>query len=134
MMNRRQLCLASALYATTWPVSATDMAAQTLLSEKGALRLRLERRAPMKVGNYVTWHIWITQLDSQPADVSLAVRGGMPAHGHGLPSTPEVRRLSVGEFLVEGLMFNMPGAWVITFDLVTKASRDLATLRFDLLP
>jgi hypothetical protein len=39
-----------------------------------------------------------------------------PLTATGLPSAPAVRRVGKGDFLVEGLLFNMPGEWVVVFD------------------
>ena len=42
---------------------------------------------------------------------TIAVDGGMPQHGHGLPTKPRVTRdLGKGDHLVEGMKYNM-GAW-----------------------
>jgi hypothetical protein len=44
------------------------------------------------------------------------VDGGMPQHGHGLPTKPLVtRQLGNGDHLVEGMKFNMGGWWVVKF-------------------
>ena len=46
----------------------------------------------------------------------ITVDGGMPQHGHGLPTKPRVTRaLGNGDHLVEGMKFNMGGWWVVKF-------------------
>jgi hypothetical protein len=46
----------------------------------------------------------------------ITVDGGMPAHNHGLPTAPEVTGyLCNGDYLVEGMMFQMPGHWQVNF-------------------
>jgi cytochrome c peroxidase len=66
-------------------------------------------------------------------DAQIEVGGGMPGHGHGFPTKPRAERfLGNGEFLVEGLQFNMRGRWQITVALVGAAGVDRATLPFDL--
>jgi hypothetical protein len=55
----------------------------------------------------------------------VAVDGGMPQHGHGLPTRPRVTRvLGGGDHLVEGMKFNMGGWWVVKFAVQADAGRD----------
>ncbi len=47
-----------------------------------------------------------------PGQVS--IDGGMPAHGHGLPSEPRfTRAIDKGKLLLSGVLFNMRGEWEI---------------------
>jgi hypothetical protein len=47
---------------------------------------------------------------------TIKVDGGMPEHGHGLPTQPRVAACSVeGVYVVEGLRFNMGGWWEVAF-------------------
>lgn len=56
---------------------------------------------------------------------TIAVDGGMPQHGHGLPTKPRVTRdLGNGDHLVEGMKFNMGGWWVVKFSVAAAAGRD----------
>ena len=58
-----------------------------------------------------------------PARVS--VSGGMPLHGHGLPSQPQVsEHTEDGKYLVKGLKFNMNGGWELAFDIQSEDQRD----------
>ena len=61
-----------------------------------------------------------------PVDrASITVSGGMPQHGHGLPTTPRVTRsLGNGNHLVEGMKFNMGGWWVVKFRVEADSGRD----------
>jgi YtkA-like len=63
-------------------------------------------------------------VDGMAVDsVKIAVDGGMPQHGHGLPTKPRVTRdLGNGDHLVEGMKFNMGGWWVVKFRLSAPAS------------
>jgi hypothetical protein len=54
----------------------------------------------------------------------------MPAHGHGLPTVPTLRELGDGRYLVEGVKFHMPGAWVMAFRI--KAGAVVDSVRFAL--
>src|SRR5918911_1097661 len=61
-----------------------------------------------------------------PVDsAAIAVDGGMPQHGHGLPTKPRVTRaLGNGDHLVEGMKFNMGGWWVVKFRVDAAAGND----------
>ena len=61
---------------------------------------------------------------------AITVLGGMPAHAHGLPTVPQVKELGGGRYLIEGLKFHMPGAWVVAFRI--KAGSIVDSVRFDL--
>lgn len=76
-----------------------------------------------------TLHRWTLRLetgDGVPVDhASITVSGGMPQHGHGLPTTPRVTRsLGNGDHLVEGMKFNMGGWWVVKFRVEASGGRD----------
>ena len=80
-------------------------------------------------------HRWTLHLETaQGAPVTpatLTVDGGMPQHGHGLPTKPRVTRaLGDGDHLVEGMKFNMGGWWVVRFGVNAAAGSD--TLVFNL--
>jgi cytochrome c5 len=122
------LGLMSALLA--WALPASSAGSCALMSASGRLCFAIKPLAPPRVGAYASWQVKVTEEGGQAAELSLGVRGGMPAHGHGLPSTPTVRRQGRGEFLVEGLLFNMPGDWVLVFDARADGARpDPATYR-----
>jgi hypothetical protein len=74
-------------------------------------------------------HRWTGQLEDAtgaPLDAArLVVDGGMPQHGHGLPTKPQVKRLAEsGDYLVEGMKFNMGGWWVVKFRVDATAGND----------
>lgn len=58
----------------------------------------------------------------------------MPAHGHGMLSTPVTKSLGDGLYQVDGMLLHMPGEWVIfvevTRDGVTERTEHPLTLDF----
>lgn len=76
------------------------------------------------------------RLQSQrgiPANLMIAVDGGMPAHGHGLPTEPQVISTDMeGEYRVEGLKYSMPGEWVLGFLLHSGSDQDKVIFKFSL--
>jgi hypothetical protein len=77
-------------------------------------------------------HSWTVKLQDGAGHpvtgAALAVDGGMPQHGHGLPTRPRVtREVENGTYLVEGMKFSMPGWWNIKFDIQGSQGRDKVT-------
>ena len=77
-------------------------------------------------GKLQRWTLHLETADGRPVDsAAVTVDGGMPQHGHGLPTTPRVTRaLGNGDHLVEGLRFNMGGWWVVKFAVTAAPGRD----------
>ena len=80
------------------------------------------------------WTITVTDAQGKPVtDAEISIDGGMPAHGHGLPTQPEVtKNLGDGSYLVEGVKFSMPGEWVMTFTVKSGGKEDTVVLEFGL--
>ena len=79
-----------------------------------------------------TWLLIVTDLDGNPlSDLNITINGDMPGHNHGLPTSPKVVKSEVaGQYLVKGMKFQMPGWWVITFDVEREGETD--QLRYNL--
>lgn len=77
-------------------------------------------------------HAWQVKLAS-PAGVPvpnarIQVDGGMPQHGHGLPTRPQVtRELPGGGYLIEGMKFSMTGWWEIKLAIDGAEGSDRVT-------
>jgi hypothetical protein len=61
------------------------------------------------------WQVKISAPNGMPVThARIDVDGGMPQHGHGLPTRPQVtRELADGTYLLEGMKFSMTGWWEI---------------------
>jgi len=72
------------------------------------------------------WTLHVETLDGQPVEgASIIVDGDMPQHGHGLPTDPQVTKyLGEGDYLVEGMKFQMRGWWVIDFTISAADQTD----------
>ena len=68
-------------------------------------------------GKLHRWTLHLETASGAPVDSAvIAVDGGMPQHGHGLPTKPRATRdLGNGDHLIEGMKFNMGGWWVVKF-------------------
>ena len=85
-------------------------------------------------GKLHRWTLHLETVDGAPVDsATIAVDGGMPQHGHGLPTRPRVTRaLGGGDHAVEGMKFNMGGWWVVTFRVQGGAGADSVTFNLKL--
>lgn len=132
-----RLCLALLLFSTT--AFAQDAFepwfSSTVASKNGTFTVTLQStESEFALNEFRVWQLTVTDTNTgevvTPARVS--VGGGMPMHGHGLPSQPQVTEyLGDGRYQIEGLRFNMLGKWVLEFDIVTKAASDI--VKFELL-
>jgi hypothetical protein len=72
------------------------------------------------------WTLHVETGDGQPVENAvITVDGDMPQHGHGLPTRPEVTQyLGNGDYLVEGMKFQMGGWWVMDFTITSNGHMD----------
>lgn len=119
--------------ATTAPADLDYSLSQ--LSATGAYRVTLTPGLePVPVGQMHTWMANVTAPDGGTLDdVAVTFDGGMPQHGHGLPTQPQVTgRTEDGAFVVDGVKFNMPGWWEIKLHVEGPAGADVATFNLAL--
>jgi hypothetical protein len=78
------------------------------------------------------WVLHIETSDGRPVEgATITVGGDMPAHGHGMPTQPEVTAdLGDGDYRVEGMAFQMGGYWII--DVTVTAAGETDLIRFGL--
>jgi hypothetical protein len=76
----------------------------------------------------------VTDSDGHAVEgATIAVDGGMPQHGHGLPTEPRVtRNLGGGAYEISGVRFNMGGWWEFSLDITSSAGSDKVTFNLDL--
>ncbi|HXG29384.1 MAG TPA: FixH family protein [Nevskiales bacterium] len=97
-------------------------------TRQGRYRVRILERVSQAQG-FESWRLLIVDADKRPvAGASLQVSGGMPEHGHGLPTRPRVTRGGApGEYRVEGLQFSMPGWWEVSLYIYSQQRDDSVT-------
>jgi hypothetical protein len=109
--------------------------ATTKVSAHGLYRASVRVDAePIPVRRLQSWTLHIDTMDGRPVDAAtITMNGGMPQHGHGLPTSPRVTRaLGNGDHLVEGVKFNMGGWWVVRFAIAAGAGADTVTFNLSL--
>lgn len=107
--------------------STTQTSAQGLF--RGSWVSQLE---PISINQTHNWTLHLETAAGQPLEnAQITVDGGMPQHGHGLPTQPKVTQyLGQGNYRVEGMMFQMTGWWVVNFHITANGKSD--TLQFNL--
>jgi hypothetical protein len=103
-------------------------------SEKHLFHVRYESTpSPVPLLAVHSWTITVVAADGHPVrGAVVTVLGGMPAHAHGLPTTPVVTELEDGRYRVDGLKFHMPGAWIVAFRIKAGAEVDAVSFALDL--
>jgi hypothetical protein len=84
---------------------------------------------PVAINQMHSWTLTVATADGQPVEnATITVDGGMPQHGHGLPTNPQVTEyLGDGRYRVEGLRFQMGGWWEVKFDITAAGQTDAVT-------
>ncbi|GJQ36900.1 MAG: hypothetical protein JETCAE01_29100 [Anaerolineaceae bacterium] len=106
----------------------------TRLSENGLFKVSYTASTgTVPVNQLHQWTLHIETVDGQPVeDATIAVDGDMPQHGHGLPTQPRVtKNLGGGDYLVDGMKFQMGGWWVMDFNITANGQTD--AVHFDMM-
>lgn len=101
--------------------------ARTRVSEGAQYRATiLPQGDSIPKGKLQRWTLHLETMSGATVDSAvIAIDGGMPQHGHGLPTKPRVTRaLGNGDYVVEGMKFNMGGWWVVKFRLNSSIGAD----------
>ncbi len=92
------------------------------------------RLDPITINRIHSWVLHVETPEGVPVDhADIAVDGGMPAHDHGLPTSPRVTKyLGNGDYLVEGMRFHMNGYWEIVVTVEAGGRPDRVILPLEL--
>lgn len=84
---------------------------------------------PPAINQMHAWRVLVSTPAGLPVShARVAVDGGMPQHGHGLPTRPQVRPTAdEGAYLLEGMKFSMTGWWEIKLAIQTPEGMDKVT-------
>lgn len=119
-------------------VSGGSMAADALdpqITENGLFTVSaVSRLDPVVINETHAWTLHIETDDGNPVtDAEIVIDGGMPEHNHGFPTAPRVtENLGEGDYLLEGMRFNMGGVWVLTLEVSSGGLSDTVTFEFEL--
>lgn len=76
-------------------------------------------------------HAWLAKITDKDGNLvrgaKVVLDGGMPQHGHGLPTTPKVTgEIEPGVYEIDGVKFSMRGWWKFNLDIDGSAGKDSA--------
>ena len=127
----RALALAAlaCLGACSTPPAELDLSLSRPSADKKFMVALQPPATPAAINQIHSWKIKLTSPSGQPiAHAQIAVDGGMPQHGHGLPTQPQVtQELGDGLYLLEGMKFSMTGWWEIKLAIQTPEASDKVT-------
>ena len=104
-------------------------------SKKGRFNVTISpQQPPIPIGRFHQWVITVKDKKMKPVSgAEIQIGGGMEQHGHGLPSQPLVTRyLGDGDYLAEGMLFNMSGEWTVLLEIKTPKRKDKVVFTIDL--
>ncbi|QYM78359.1 FixH family protein [Horticoccus luteus] len=89
------------------------------VSEHGLYTVALEPAEALRARRLQKISVLVRDAAGQAiSGATLSVDGGMPQHGHGLPTQPRAIPASAhGTYAIEGLRFNMGGWWVLALTI-----------------
>jgi hypothetical protein len=70
--------------------------------------------------------------DTPLRDVELMIDGRMPEHRHGMLREPSVVQTADGAFVINGMLFHMPGYWELHFDVTSAGTTERAEVEVTL--
>ena len=105
------------------------------ISQSGLFQVNYKsQQHPITINRMHSWVLHVETADGQPvANADITLSGGMPAHDHGLPTSPRMTQyLGNGEYLIEGIRFHMNGSWDIVITISAGGDRDTVVIRLEL--
>ena len=100
----------------------------TRVSDKSIFRVSyLSTEKTIPVNKMHQWTLHVETVDGKPVEnATIQVDGDMPQHGHGLPTSPRVTKyLGNGDYLIDGMKFQMGGWWLMDFTITANSQIDV---------
>jgi hypothetical protein len=91
---------------------------------------------PIPMQKIHSWTAQIETADGKPLEkAKIYIHGGMPAHRHGFPVQPRVKKyLGDGKHLINGVKFSMMGDWEMRINIKEETRRDRAVFKIKIAP
>jgi hypothetical protein len=114
--------------------AATEFGTGPRASASRQFTAMLQPDQPLRPRRMQTVRVSIVDADGRPVDdAAIQIDGGMPQHGHGLPTRPRVTRaLGNGLYVIEGVRFNMGGWWEFKLAINAPSGSDVVTFNLSL--
>lgn len=137
------LCIGVFLVLVTWSCAMSKMSSKpsdldystTRMSENGLWKGSYQPLTePIPLNKIHSWRLRVENAAGRPVvDARISVDGGMPQHGHGLPTKPQAtQNFGNGDYLIEGMKFQMHGWWVVHFTVSSGGGTDKVTFNLQL--
>jgi hypothetical protein len=103
-------------------------------SDEGRYVATLAPADPLRVRKLQSVRVSIVDANGNAVEgATISVDGGMPQHGHGLPTRPRVTKaLGGGVYEIDGVRFNMGGWWELKLAIAGAAGPDRITFNLAL--
>ncbi len=102
----------------------------TRTSAQGLYVVAMRPLVPVVAVNQIhPWEIRVVNAAGEPVSgARIAFDGGMPQHGHGLPTQPRVtEELGDGRYRLDGMKFSMTGWWEMKVKIQSAQGSDQVT-------
>jgi hypothetical protein len=116
------LATSACAHLAIWPNAkppASEFGLGPRASEHGLYTVTLASADTLRARRLQKISVLVHDAAGQPIrGATLSVDGGMPQHGHGLPTQPRaIPAPANGAYAIEGLRFNMGGWWVLALTI-----------------
>jgi hypothetical protein len=124
----------AAMVSGVKPPAATEFGFGPRVSANQRYTATLLPREPLRLRRLHTVPVKITDAAGRPVEQALiTIDGGMPEHGHGLPTQPRLgRSLGGGVYEIDGVRFSMGGWWEFKLAIESPAGADRVTFNLSL--
>ena len=114
--------------------AASEFGLGPRMSSAGLYTATLLPIEPLQRRKLQAVQVAITDANGAPIEhANITIDGGMPQHGHGLPTRPRVtKQIGDGVYQIEGVRFNMGGWWEFKLSVTTDSGTDLVTFNLNL--
>jgi YtkA-like len=116
------------------PPAITEFGLGPRVSANGLYKATLEPSRELRPRQMQTVRVAIVDEAGRAVEgATLTIDGGMPQHGHGLPTRPRMTRaIGDGTYEVEGVRFNMGGWWEFKVTIASERGNDTVTFNLSL--
>ena len=114
-----------------------DNTNESLNTEQGVFKVSIKPEfIPVPINQIHNWILHIETSSGETVDnAQMTIVGGMPAHNHGMPTAPQATRaLGNGDYMIEGMQFQMAGHWVVDFNISVDDISDRVNFNLILQP
>jgi len=117
-----------------WIEDAAGETGREWVSERGVYQVNYKSSLePIEINRIHSWILHITTEGEPVSGAAITVMGGMPAHDHGLPTSPRITEdLGQGHYRLEGMRFHMNGDWEVSIDIEANGKTDTVVIALTL--